>query len=68
MINDDSVKQVDKAKLTGYYRKWNKADMLIGCALYIDVLKAPSILSLTLQARDRGHSSSYFFSTNSKQR
>ncbi len=49
IINDSSVKPADKAKLTGYHKRWARSDMLIGCAMYIDVLKAPSLLSLTLQ-------------------
>ena len=49
MVNDSSVKPDDKAKLVGYHRKWASSDMLMGCAMYIDVLKAPSILSLALQ-------------------
>jgi hypothetical protein len=30
--------------------KWQQGKMLMGCALYVDVLKAPSILSKALQA------------------
>lgn len=28
---------------------WNQGKILVGCAMYIKILKAPSILSLTLQ-------------------
>ena len=49
MVNDTSVKAADKAKLQGYLRKWSQGRMLIGCAMYVDILKAPSLLSLSLQ-------------------
>ena len=49
LVNDSTVKAADKSKLRGYLRKWSQGKMLIGCAMYIDILKAPSILSLTLQ-------------------
>ena len=28
---------------------WNQGKILVGCAIYIEIWKAPSILSLTLQ-------------------
>ena len=49
MINDSSVKAADKAKVRGYLRKWSEGKMLIGCAMYVDALKIPSLLSLTFQ-------------------
>ena len=49
MMNDSSVKAADKAKVRGYLRKWSEGKMLIGCAMYVDALKIPSLLSLTLQ-------------------
>ncbi len=49
LIEDPSVKSVDRAKLKRYTQKWKQPKMLIGAAMYIDVLKCPSILSLTLQ-------------------
>ena len=49
LVNDSTVKAADKSKLRGFLRKWSQGKMLIGCAMYIDILKAPSILSLTLQ-------------------
>jgi hypothetical protein len=49
LVSDSKVKAEDRAKLTGYLRKWSQGRMLIGCSMYVDVLKAPSILSLTLQ-------------------
>ena len=44
-----SVKAANKAKVRGYLRKWSEGKMLIGCAIYVDALKIPSLLSLTLQ-------------------
>ena len=49
LIEDPAVKPADKCKLKGYLRKWSQGKMLIGCSMYIDILKAPSILSLVLQ-------------------
>ena len=49
MISDSSMKAADKAKVRGYLRKWCEGRMLTGCALYVDALKIPSLLSLTLQ-------------------
>ena len=48
MINESSVKAADKARVRGYLRKWSEGKMLVGCALHVDALKAPSLLSLTL--------------------
>ena len=36
----------------GYVRKWSDAKILIGCAFYVEVLKPPSVLSLSLQGSD----------------
>lgn len=52
LIADSSISSTDRARLTGYLRKWQQAKMLIGSALYVDVLKPPSLLSLTLQDDD----------------
>ena len=49
MVNDTSTKPVDRAKLEGYHRKWSQAEKIIGCAMFVDLLKAPSLLSLSLQ-------------------
>ena len=46
LAEDTSVKATDQARLKG---KWKKPAALVGCVLYIDVLKLLSILSLTLQ-------------------
>ena len=39
----------DQARIKGYLKKWSEFKVLIGCALYIEKLKPPSILSLSLQ-------------------
>ena len=44
-----SISSTDRARLKGYLRKWQHSSILIGCALYVDVLKSPSLLSLSLQ-------------------
>lgn len=49
LIEDPSVKSDDRSRLKGYIQKWKQPRILVGSALYIDVLKSPSILSLTLQ-------------------
>ena len=46
---DSSVNNADKAKLKGYLSKWQQGKMLIGCAMYVDALKPPSLLSKALQ-------------------
>lgn len=44
-----SVNSADKAKLIGYLSKWKQGKMLIGCAMYVDASKLPSLLSKPLQ-------------------
>ena len=49
LVEDKTVRSDDRAKLKGYLQKWRHTRMLIGAALYVDVLKSPSGLSLCLQ-------------------
>ncbi len=49
LLEDQTVRGEDRAKLKGYVKKWEKPRMLVGAALYIDVLKSPSALSLAMQ-------------------
>ena len=49
LVEDKTIKSDDRAKLKGYLQKWRHTRMLIGAALYVDVLKSPSYLSLCLQ-------------------
>ena len=51
LIADPSVKADDRAKLKGYALKWEQSKLLIGAALYIDVLK-PLSLSLQYESLD----------------
>jgi len=48
LTEDKTIKSTDRQCLKGYL-KWKQARMIIGCALYVDVLKPASLLSLTLQ-------------------
>jgi hypothetical protein len=49
MVSSSSTTPADKAKFKGYLKKWSKGKMIIGCAMYVDALKSPSVLSLALQ-------------------
>ena len=49
LVEDKSIKSVDRQRLKGYLLKWREAKMLIGSALYTDALKPASVLSLSLQ-------------------
>ena len=49
LSQDTSVKSEDRARLKGYILKWSHSKFLLGSAMYIEVLKCPSILSLCLQ-------------------
>ena len=49
LAEDSSVPSTERARLKGYLLKWQEGKILIGCALYVDSLKAPSILSKVLQ-------------------
>ena len=52
LAEDPSVKPDDRAKLNGYLKKWMQFKIIFGCALYVDVLKAPSLLSQSLQSSE----------------
>ena len=49
LAQDKSTKRDDKARLVGYICKRSQSKIIVGCALYIHVLKSTSLLSLTLQ-------------------
>ena len=49
LSEDPSTKSVDKSRLKGYINKWKLGKIHIGAAMYIDILKGPSLLSLSLQ-------------------
>ena len=53
MLSDDpKTKSVDRQRLKGYILKWRNAKMLIGSALFCDILKPSSILCKILQEVD----------------
>lgn len=49
LCEDRSVKACDRARLKGYLHKWRRPQILVGCAMYAEVLKPVSLLSLALQ-------------------
>lgn len=49
LSEDASIRSYDRARIKGYLQQWKQAKMLVGAALYVDVLKPPSLLSLSLQ-------------------
>ena len=49
LVEDKTITSTDWAQLKGYLLKWRQSKRLIGAAIYIDVLKSPSILSVCLQ-------------------
>ena len=52
LIEDKSIKSVDRQRLKGYLLKWREAKIVVGSAMYTDALKPASLLSLTLQGDD----------------
>lgn len=53
LAEDHKVKPDDRAKLKGYLKKkWMQFRIIFGCALYVDVLKPPSLLSQCLQSSE----------------
>lgn len=49
LIEDRTIKSETRAQLKGFLLKWRHSNLLIGVAMYVEVLKAPSILSQSLQ-------------------
>jgi hypothetical protein len=49
LSQDASVKSVDRQKLKGYVQKWNKFQVILGCAFFHDLLKPASILCKIFQ-------------------
>ena len=49
MVGDSTVTLMDRARVQGYLRKWTQGEMLVGCAMYVDMLQVPSVLSQSLQ-------------------
>ena len=49
LTEDTSLKSEDRARIKGYLAKWTQYRTVLGCALYVDILKPAVILSLCLQ-------------------
>ena len=47
---DSSVNPSDRARLTGYLRKWTDAKNFLGCAFFVDLLSPCAIFSKTMQS------------------
>ena len=50
LSTDSSVKAVDRAKLSGFYKKWTDAKYVLGCALFIDLLTPCATFSKCMQS------------------
>ena len=48
----NSVKADERAHIKGYLKTWAKYSTIVGSALYVDILKSPSLLSMSLQASE----------------
>ena len=49
MMEDSTVKSVDKQKMKGYYLKWQDAQVILCCAFFCDLLQPSAILCKVLQ-------------------
>ena len=49
LTENRSLKPEDRAHLKGYLKKWMKYSTIVGCAMYIDILQPPSLLSQSVQ-------------------
>ena len=52
LCEDKTLKSEDRVYLKGYVQQWSQSKMLLGCAMYVEILKDPSILILCLQKID----------------
>ncbi|XP_065918333.1 zinc finger protein 862-like [Dysidea avara] len=52
LSEDHSVKADERARIKGYLKTWTKYSTIVGCALYVDILKSPSLLSMSLQTSE----------------
>ena len=50
LIEDPKTKLVDRQKLKGYVTKWKDGTVLLGCAVFHDILKPAAILCISFQA------------------
>jgi len=49
LSEDSSVKADERARIKGYLSTWTRYSSTVGCAMYVDILKPPSLLSMSLQ-------------------
>ena len=49
LSEDKATKAVDRQKLKGFVLRWRKSKILLGCAVFHDVLRSPAILCKVLQ-------------------
>ena len=49
LANDRTQRVEDRARIKGYVGKWIQYKCILGCSMYVDLLKPPSLLSLSLQ-------------------
>ena len=52
LSEDASLKSEDRARMKGFAQKWSHGKYVVACAMYTDVLKPPSALSLSLQGSE----------------
>ena len=52
MTEDTSLKPADRQKLKGYALKWQESKILLGCALFHDLLRPCSVLCKILQEEE----------------
>lgn len=52
LTEDPTLSAADQIKLKIFHQRWTQGKILISCAMYIDVLKAPSLLSLSLRENE----------------
>ena len=52
ITEDTSLKSVDREKVKGYVRKWQDSKILLGCALFHDLLRPCSMLCKVLQEKE----------------
>ena len=49
MVDDASIKSVDRQKIKGYVLRWQNSQVLLACAVFRDLLKPTAILCKVLQ-------------------
>ena len=52
LSEDSTTRPADRAKLRGYLTKWVDAKILLGCALFTDLLTSCSLFSKSMQKDD----------------